>query len=202
MWRTTLFGLIGLAGVAGAWASAMDPVRSIATREGPPAASGPSAQELPDRSNPDYVYCEDFEEGRARDGSLPVFNIAKRHGVREGAGYKSRYGFSNVLIEDHGLPPYPRVRFLRHQGVLFVHFHLRSPENFYLGERITATTSTTSRMSAPAVRCWITPPTIRHGSTLNGTPTRSSSLGAPGTMSSDRSRASSPGTAASGIRTS
>lgn len=97
------------------------------------AMAAASETKAPDRSNPDYVYCEDFEEGTARDGSLPAFEIVKRCGVREGAGCNSRYGFSNVLIENHGIPPYPTVRFPKQDGIVFVHYHVKAPENFYLG---------------------------------------------------------------------
>ena len=98
-----------------------------------PALADASAPELPDRTNPEYVYCEDFEEGQARDGSLGPFSLAKRNGVREGAGYKSRFGYSNVLIENNGIPPYPVVRFPKQTGPIFVHYHLKAPPNFYLG---------------------------------------------------------------------
>jgi hypothetical protein len=98
-----------------------------------PRARAAGEAMLPDRANPNYVYCEDFEEGRARDGSLGPFRIAKRCGVREGAGYRSRFGFSNVLLENNGLPPYPAIRFPRQTGTIFVHYHLKAPENFYLG---------------------------------------------------------------------
>jgi hypothetical protein len=103
-----------------------------------PASGGEKARDgtewnLPDRNNPDYVYGEDFEEGKARDGSLPAFSIVKRNGVREGAGYESRYGYSNVIIGNNSLPPYPTVRFPKQAGPIFVHYNLKAPPNFYLG---------------------------------------------------------------------
>jgi len=91
------------------------------------------AYDLPDRNNPDYIYVEDFESGREQNDQLPVFSIAGRHGVREGAGWKSRYGFSNVLVENDSLPPYPEVRFPRQTGTLFFQWMVKVPSNFYLG---------------------------------------------------------------------
>lgn len=84
-------------------------------------------------ANPDYVYCEDFESGREQTGALPPFSISGRHGVRAGAGYKSSYGYSNVLVENNGLPPYPEVRFPRQDGIVFVHYMVKVPALFYLG---------------------------------------------------------------------
>lgn len=97
------------------------------------AAAQAAAPDLPDPRNPDYVYCEDFESGREKTGALPAFSIAGRHGVREGAGYRSKYGYSNVLVENHGIPPYPEIRFPRQDGIVFVHYMLKAPANFYLG---------------------------------------------------------------------
>ena len=88
---------------------------------------------LPDRNNPDYVYVEDFENGREQNEQLPVFSIAGRHGVREGAGWKSRYGYSNVLVENDGFPPYPEVKFPMQSGVVFVQWMVKVPSNFFLG---------------------------------------------------------------------
>lgn len=88
---------------------------------------------LPDPANPDYLYCEDFESGRERTGALPVFSLGGRHGVREGAGFQSKFGYSNVLVENNGLPPYPEVRFPRYDGIIFVHYMVKVPDNFYLG---------------------------------------------------------------------
>lgn len=88
---------------------------------------------LPDRGNPDYVYCEDFESGHEQTGALPPFSISGRHGVRAGAGYKSAYGYSNVLTENNGIPPYPEVRFPRQDGIVFVHYMVKVPSFFYLG---------------------------------------------------------------------
>ena len=100
-----------------------------------PAGNPARAEEtlLPDPKNPDYVYCEDFEEGKARDGSLPAFSITGRNGVREGAGCQSRYGYSNVIPENSCLPPYPEVRFPRQTGTIFVHYDLKAPPTFFLG---------------------------------------------------------------------
>jgi len=97
------------------------------------AAAQTGEADLPDPRNPDYVYCEDFESGREKTGALPAFSIAGRHGVREGAGYRSKYGYSNVLAENHGIPPYPEIRFPRQDGIVFVHYMLKAPANFYLG---------------------------------------------------------------------
>jgi hypothetical protein len=88
---------------------------------------------LPDKGNPDYLYSEDFESGREQTGALPPFSITGRHGVRAGAGWKSGFGYSNVLVENNGLPPYPEVRFPRHDGVLFAHYMVQVPANYYIG---------------------------------------------------------------------
>jgi len=89
--------------------------------------------EHPDKKNPDYSYCEDFEQGKSQDGQAAPFNIMSRRGVREGAGCRSKYGYSTVIIENDGLPPYPRWRIPRQEGTFFVHFDLKTPANFYLG---------------------------------------------------------------------
>ena len=88
---------------------------------------------LPDKGNPDYLYCEDFESGREQTGALPPFSITGRQGVRAGAGWKSGFGYSNVLVENNGLPPYPEVRFPRHDGVLFAQYMVQVPANYYIG---------------------------------------------------------------------
>ncbi len=96
-------------------------------------ASAAPAAGLPDKSNPDYIYCEDFESGSEQTGALPKFAIHRSHGVREGAGCESKFGYSKVLVENHGIPPYPMVFFPRHEGVIFVHYQVKVPANFYLG---------------------------------------------------------------------
>ena len=97
------------------------------------AAAGSNATQASQPETPDYVYCEDFETGREQHGALRPFSLTWTHGVREGAGYRSKYGYSNVIVENHALPPYPEVRFPREDGVIFVHYMLKAPANFYLG---------------------------------------------------------------------
>ncbi|MEX0777418.1 MAG: hypothetical protein WD042_17070 [Phycisphaeraceae bacterium] len=97
-----------------------------------PASQG-DLQDVPDAANPDYIYFEDFESGVEHTGALRPFSLTWPNGIREEAGYKSKYGYSNVIVENNALPPYPEVRFPRHEGVTFVHYMLKAPENFFLG---------------------------------------------------------------------
>jgi hypothetical protein len=89
--------------------------------------------ELPDRGNPDYVLCLDFEDAAGSVSHLSAFEVAKSRGIREGAGYKSNRGYSTVQIENYGIPPAVGVRFPRQTGITFIHYHLRTPSYFYQG---------------------------------------------------------------------
>ena len=97
------------------------------------AATMASELELPDRGNPDYVLCLDFEDAAGSVRHLSAFEVAKSCGVREGAGYKSDRGYSTVQIENYGIPPAVGIRFPRQTGITFIHYNLRTPSYFYQG---------------------------------------------------------------------
>ncbi|MBN1673196.1 MAG: hypothetical protein JXR37_19280 [Kiritimatiellae bacterium] len=94
------------------------------------ASTAGTRAELPDSSNPDYVLCADFEDGK---GPLSTFSIYARHGVRAGAGFESDFGYSNVMIENNGLPPTFTVAFPAQTNAFYIHYHVKTPANFYHG---------------------------------------------------------------------
>jgi len=88
-----------------------------------------------DCNNPDYVFCDDFEQAYGtRPSNLPDFSIYNRQGVRcNNHGYESSCAYSNIIFENNALPPYPEVSFDQQDGIIFAFYRVKVPENFFIG---------------------------------------------------------------------
>jgi hypothetical protein len=87
-----------------------------------------------DCSNPDYILCDDFEASGTHPSGLPDFRVYASYGVRHNnAGRDSPGAFSNVIMDNSAIPPYPEVPFSSQSRTIFVKYDVKVPENFFTG---------------------------------------------------------------------